>query len=130
MNAYKAIQSRTFILLTCTSLITGCNTVSNHINTERYLAQFIGQSSQQIQSTINFSQLRMSPNSHVIEQQNQLIYSIQRPMSIPIPMGHTVIDGKIDTQSNHYDVHLQCQIIFQLNAEKIAESVRYTGRAC
>lgn len=110
--------------------LTGCTTLSNNINTERYLAQFIGQSSQNIQRNINFSTLGMSQNTQAIEQNQQLIYQIQRPMSIPIPMGHKVLDGKIANQSEYYDVNLNCQIIFQLNPESIAESVRYTGRAC
>ena len=72
----------------------------------------------------------MSENTQVTELQNKLIYNLQRPMSIPIPMGHKTLDSRISNQNEYYDVKLNCQIIFQLNAQQIAESVRYTGRAC
>ena len=110
--------------------MTACTTISHTINKERYLSEFIGQSSQYIQKNINFSELGMSENTQVTELQNKLIYNLQRPMSIPIPMGHKTLDSRISNQNEYYDVKLNCQIIFQLNAQQIAESVRYTGRAC
>lgn len=136
MNTAKIIRGTSIMLLSINTLA-GCSTLSNHMNTERYLATFIGQSSQDIQKSINFATLGMSQNTQAIETSHALIYQIQRPMSIPIPMGHHVADGvgttlsrQLGSSSEHYDVQLNCQIIFTLNQQNIAESVHYTGRAC
>ena len=67
---------------------------------------------------------------------NQLIYTILRPLSIPIPMVSNVEMGgnPVPIQSgtlgsNSYDVNFNCKVIFQLKND-IAESIQYEGKAC
>ncbi len=97
---------------------------------------FLGKSSTTIQQELNLRSLGFQI-AHVPEKtSNQLIYTILRPLSIPIPMVSNVEMGgnPVPIQSgtlgsNSYEVNFSCKVIFQLKND-IAESIQYEGKAC
>lgn len=55
-------------------------------------------------------------------------------MNIPIPMNMGISDGSrlstSTTYSQSYDINFYCHIIFELDQQQIARSIRYEGKAC
>ncbi|MBQ1495618.1 MAG: hypothetical protein IIZ37_12420, partial [Acinetobacter sp.] len=61
-------------------------------------------------------------------------------INIPVPMtqsiggiGPTMTGtrlGSITTSQQSYDVNFYCHIIFELDQQQIARSIRYEGKAC
>lgn len=120
------------LVVISTSLIyfglTACQTeVNRPYDLNAYLHHFLGQSSQEIQKNLNFKQLGYQSRSPQTSQ-DQLIYTVYRPLSIPVPQGNFSL-GATHTGASSYDINFQCQIIFELN-QNIAKAVHYTGRAC
>lgn len=118
------------------SVLFGCSStpVMNATEREKYLAQFVGQSSSYIQSHLDLAKLGYQNATAPFVQQNTLSYTVIRPISIPIPMAQNPALGAgagtavpIPTQS--YDASLQCEIRFQLQ-NQIATAVQLSGRTC
>ena len=120
-------------------LLVGCQTTPPQAqDLDRYLHSFIGQSSQQIQQQLNLKALGYQTTNQAVATENQLIYTILRPITIPVAgsnatIGVNGIAGPIiqydTTAAEHYDVNFSCQVIFQLK-NGIAESLDYQGKAC
>ncbi|QNW94447.1 hypothetical protein IC800_16210 [Acinetobacter seifertii] len=117
--------------------LNGCATAPRQsVNLQEYLKSFLGKSSTTIQQELNLRSLGFQI-AHVPEKtSNQLIYTILRPLSIPIPMVSNLEMGgnPIPIQSgalgsNSYDINFSCKVIFQLKND-IAESIQYQGKAC
>ncbi|AZC03284.1 TPA: hypothetical protein ACGCCX_003977 [Acinetobacter nosocomialis] len=117
--------------------LNGCATApSQSVGLQEYLKSFLGKSSTTIQQELNLRSLGFQI-AHVPEKtSNQLIYTILRPLSIPIPMVSNVEMGgnPVPIQSgtlgsNSYEVNFSCKVIFQLKND-IAESIQYEGKAC
>ena len=117
----------------------GCQTTAPQPqDLDRYLHSFIGQSSQQIQQQLNLKALGYQTTNHAIATEKQLIYTILRPITIPVAgsnatigvngMGSPMIQYDT-TAAEHYDVNFSCKVIFQLK-NGIAESLDYQGKAC
>lgn len=117
--------------------LNGCVTQPRQsVDLQEYLKGFLGKSSTTIQQELNLRGLGFQI-AHVPQKtSNQLIYTILRPLSIPIPMVSNVEMGgnPVPIQSgtlgsNSYDVNFNCKVIFQLKND-IAESIQYEGKAC
>ncbi len=117
--------------------LNGCATQPRQsVDLQEYLKGFLGKSSTTIQQELNLRSLGFQI-AHVPQKtSNQLIYTILRPLSIPIPMVSNVEMGgnPVPIQSgtlgsNSYDVNFNCKVIFQLKND-IAESIQYEGKAC
>lgn len=117
--------------------LNGCATQPRQsVDLQEYLKGFLGKSSTTIHQELNLRGLGFQI-AHVPQKtSNQLIYTILRPLSIPIPMVSNVEMGgnPVPIQSgtlgsNSYDVNFNCKVIFQLKND-IAESIQYEGKAC
>ena len=60
-----------------------------------------------------------------------------RPVRIPIPIAQSAEMGaqniliqNMGNAGSAYDLNLQCKIIFELDQQQIARSIRYEGKAC
>ena len=127
----------TALSLVSAGLLSACSTTSS-TSTQRdaYLQQFIGQSSQLIDQTLDLKRIGYQQISGHERSANQLSYVVQRPISIPLPVAQfpaagtgTVPIPVTVSPSDGYDVKLQCKITFLLK-DNIATAVRTTGRTC
>ncbi|ENR2980750.1 hypothetical protein [Acinetobacter nosocomialis] len=117
--------------------LNGCATApSQSVGLQEYLKSFLGKSSTTIQQELNLRSLGFQIAYVPEKTSNQLIYTILRPLSIPIPMVSNVEMGgnPVPIQSgtlgsNSYEVNFSCKVIFQLKND-IAESIQYEGKAC
>ncbi|TCH65051.1 hypothetical protein [Acinetobacter sp. ANC 4862] len=125
-------------LLTTLCLLYGCATSPTTTAQQRdtYLQQFIGQSSQIIQTKLDLRQLGYQQVLSPSLDNQTLTYTVIRPITIPMPMAQNPADidsGAIPIQitprAQSYDVNLQCKIVYRLE-NNIAKSVHYTGRTC
>ena len=115
-----------------------CTTAyQNRTSLPDYLQPFIGQSATIIQQQFDLKPLGFQTIAPPIKQSNQLIYSVIRPIRIPIPIAQSAELGaqNIQIQSagnadSTYDLNLKCHIIFELDQQQIARSIRYEGKAC
>jgi hypothetical protein len=130
----------TLILVCCTalSLLSACSTTSSTTAAQRdaYLQQFIGQSSQLIDQTLDLKRLGYQQISGPERSAKQLSYVVQRPITIPLPVAQFPATGTGTvpipvsvSPAGGYDVKLQCKITFLLK-DNIATAVRTTGRTC
>ena len=102
-----------------------------------YLQPYIGQSASSIQQQLDLRPLGLQTLAQPQNQNNQLVYTVIRPVRIPIPIAQSAEMGaqNIPIQSmgnagSAYDLNLQCKIIFELDQQQIARSIRYEGKAC
>ena len=118
--------------------MTGCQTPEQRtLNLDRYLQQFIGQTSEQIEAQINLPALGYQLQGTAQHTPHSLSYTIIRPVVVPIPSGQRSIDagGALTGPpvgalgANSYETRLYCQISFLLENNR-ATNVQYTGRAC
>ncbi len=129
----------TLILACCTALglLSACSTTSSTTaQRDAYLQQFIGQSSQLIDQTLDLKRLGYQQISGPGRSAKQLSYVVQRPISIPLPVAQFPATGTGTvpipvsvSPAGGYDVKLQCKITFLLK-DNIATAVRTTGRTC
>jgi len=130
----------TLILVCCTalSLLSACSTTSSTTAAQRdaYLQQFIGQSSQLIDQTLDLKRLGYQQISEPERSAKQLSYVVQRPITIPLPVAQFPATGTgavpipvSVSPAGGYDVKLQCKITFLLK-DNIVTAVRTTGRTC
>ena len=129
----------TLILVCCTalSLLNACSTTSSTAaQRDAYLQQFIGQSSQLIDQTLDLKRLGYQQISEPERSAKQLSYVVQRPITIPLPVAQFPATGTGTvpipvsvSPAGGYDVKLQCKITFLLK-DNIATAVRTTGRTC
>ncbi|WP_312586097.1 hypothetical protein [Acinetobacter sp.] len=119
-------------------LIAGCahSPSTSQTDREAYLQQFIGQSSQLIDQTLDLKRLGYQQVSGPELSAQQLSYVVQRPITIPLPVAQfpaagtgTVPIPVSVSPAGGYDVKLQCKITFLLK-DNIATAVRTTGRTC
>jgi hypothetical protein len=119
------------------TILNGCASHPDQaVNLQEYLKAYLGKSSTTIQQELNLRSLGFQLAHAPQKTPNQLIYTILRPLSIPIPMvsnvemgGNPVPIQSATLGSNSYDVNFNCKVIFQLNHD-IAESIQYQGKAC
>ncbi|WP_336165934.1 hypothetical protein [Acinetobacter sp. 161(2023)] len=133
------INIRFQIVLLClvTMNMNGCTSHPRQsIDLQEYLKGFLGKSSTTIRQDINLRSLGFQVSSAPQKTPNQLIYTILRPLNIPIPMvtnvdmrGNSVAIQSGNLGGNSYDLNFNCKVIFQLKNE-IAESIQYEGKAC
>ena len=115
-----------------------CTTAyQNRTSLPDYLQFFIRQSATIIQQQFDLKPLGFQTIAQPIKQSNQLIYTVIRPIRIPIPIAQSAELGaqNIPIQSagntdSTYDLNLKCHIIFELDQQQIARSIRYEGKAC
>ena len=119
-------------------LLYGCATSPTTSAQQRdaYLQQFIGQSSHTIEANLDLKQLGYQQVQAPMLDNNMLMYTVTRPISIPIPMVQNplsiaagAIPIPLNSSAESYDANLQCKIVFRLE-DNIAKSVYYTGRTC
>ncbi|MCU4414374.1 hypothetical protein KTH71_10060 [Acinetobacter sp. WU_MDCI_Axc73] len=115
------------------SLLSACTTTgwkSNNLN--EYLQQFVGQTSQQVQQTINLKSLGYQTAQKPTLQSDQLTYTVIRSLNIPTPTARSFDGMTIQTGAsgaNSYNLNIQCNIVFLLK-NNIVQSYQYQGRAC
>lgn len=113
-----------------------CTTAyQNRTSLPDYLQLFIGQSATIIQQPFDLKPLGFQTIAQPIKQSNQLIYTVIRPIRIPITQSAELGAQNIPIQSasntdSTYDLNLKCHIIFELDQQQIARSIRYEGKAC
>ena len=119
-------------------LLSACATTSTMTSYERhrYIASFIGQSSETIRTQLNLSQLGYQNINPAELHPDRLSYRVARPVSIPLPMADNPAMGlgsgaavPIPSGTHSYDVELSCLIEFKLK-NNIATDVQFTGRTC
>ncbi|KHN68459.1 hypothetical protein DH17_07485 [Acinetobacter oleivorans] len=117
--------------------VNGCTSHPRQsVNLQEYLKGFLGKPAATIQQDLNLRSLGFQVLKTPQKTQDQLIYTILRPINIPIPMvsnvdmrGNSVAIQSGNLGGNSYDVNFNCKVIFQLKND-IAESIQYEGKAC
>ncbi|WP_081399775.1 hypothetical protein [Acinetobacter modestus] len=105
------------------------------VKLQDYLEPYIGQSADHIQQNLNLRSLGFQTLKQAQKTNQDLTFTVLRPISIPIPqdMGTSINGSRISsgvTYSQSYDVKFYCHIIFELDQQQIARSIRYEGKAC
>ena len=126
-------------LLLCSLVgLQACTSMNQErINLHDYLQPFIGQSATSIQQQLDLKPLGFQTLAQPQRQNQQLVYTVLRPLRIPIPIAQSTdmnaqnipIQSAGDA-SNSYDLNLQCHIIFVLDQQNIARSIQYQGKGC
>ena len=128
------IHSKYFIL-GLGLILQGCATPAwQSTNLQDYLQPYIGQSVDHIEQNLNLRSLGFQTLKNPQKSKEHLIYTVLRPMNIPVPLNMGTSDGSrlstSTTYSQSYDVNFYCHIIFKLDQQQIARSIRYEGKAC
>jgi hypothetical protein len=133
------IDTRYQIGLLCLIMmnVNGCTSHPRQsVNLQEYLKGFLGKPAATIQQDLNLRSLGFQVLKTPQKTQDQLIYTILRPINIPIPMvsnvdmrGNSVAIQSGNLGGNSYDVNFNCKVIFQLK-NNIAQSIQYEGKAC
>lgn len=116
-------------------LLQGCSTPGwQSVQLQDYLQPYLGQSADQIQQNLNLRSLGFQTLKQPQRTNKNLVFTVLRPMSIPVPMNMGISDGsRLSTKmtySQSYDVNFYCHIIFELDQQQVAQSIRYEGKAC
>ncbi|MHA3983186.1 hypothetical protein [Acinetobacter venetianus] len=124
-----------FYILSIMLILQGCATPGWHsVQLQDYLQPYIGQSADNIQQNLNLKSLGFQTLKQPTKTDQQLVFTVLRPINIPIPMNMGTSDGSRlstgTTYSQSYDVNFYCHIIFDLDQQQIARSIRYEGKAC
>jgi len=133
------IDTRYQIGLLCLIMmnVNGCTSHPRQsVNLQEYLKGFLGKPAATIQQDLNLRSLGFQVLKTPQKTQDQLIYTILRPINIPIPMvsnvdmrANSVAIQSGNLGGNSYDVNFNCKVIFQLKND-IAQSIQYEGKAC
>ncbi|RSN78496.1 hypothetical protein [Acinetobacter haemolyticus] len=125
-----------FFIIFFALLLQGCTTPGwQSVRLQDYLQPYIGQSADDIQQKLNLKDLGFQTLKQPKKTTDTLTYSILRPINIPIPadMGTSLDGSRLSTKVTYnqsYDVNFYCHIIFELDQQQIARSIRYEGKAC
>jgi hypothetical protein len=116
-------------------ILQGCTTPGwQSVKLQDYLQPYIGQSADNIQQNLNLRSLGYQTLKQPQKTNQNLVFTVLRPMNIPIPMNMGISDGSrlstSTTYSQSYDINFYCHIIFELDQQQIARSIRYEGKAC
>jgi len=111
-------------LLFCTLLgLQACATSKQpNISLPDYLKQFIGQSANTIQQQLDLKPLGFQTLARPVKQNNIAQSTELGAQNIPIQSAGNA--------GSAYDLNLKCHIIFELDQQQIARSIRYEGKAC
>lgn len=115
--------------------LSGCATSGwRSVQLQDYLQPYVGQSADQIQQNLNLRSLGFQTLKQPQRSKESLVFTILRPINIPIPINMGISDGSRlstnTTYSQSYDVNFYCNIIFELDQQQIARAIRYEGKAC
>ena len=131
------INSRSLFLCSALGLSACMSSPQQTTSLPDYLQPYIGQSASSIQQQLDLRPLGLQTLAQPQNQNNQLVYTMIRPVRIPIPIAQSAEMGaqNIPIQSmgnagSAYDLNLQCRIIFELDRQQIARSIHYKGKAC
>ncbi|AWA48975.1 hypothetical protein U4959_02285 [Acinetobacter junii] len=135
MQYYKVWILAVFILLQA------CTTPNwRSVQLQDYLQPYIGQPASNIQQNLNLRELGFQTLKAPKKTDEYLIFTVLRPINIPVPMTQSIGEigptmtgtrlGSITTSQQSYDVNFYCHIIFELDQQQIARSIRYEGKAC
>ncbi len=130
-----------FYILSIALILQGCATPGwRSVQLQDYLQPYIGQSADNIQQNLNLKSLGFQTLKQPTHTDQQLVFTVLRPINIPVPIvqtyagaGPTMIGtrlGATTTSQQSYDVNFYCHIIFELDQQQIARSIRYEGKAC
>ncbi|MBP7880243.1 MAG: hypothetical protein KAZ75_02020 [Acinetobacter sp.] len=131
-----------FFIIFFALLLQGCATPGwQSVQLQDYLQPYIGQSADDIQNKINLNDLGFQTLKQPKKTDRSLIFTVLRPINIPVPMpqsfgesgsgmGSSARIGAVQTGQQSYDVNFYCHIIFELDQQQIARSIRYEGKAC
>lgn len=123
-------------------ILQGCTTLGwQSVKLQDYLQPYIGQSADNIQQNLNLRSLGFQTLKQPQKTNDNLIFTVLRPINIPIPIAQSFGDasspmsgsvrlGSVSTSQQSYDVNFYCHIIFELDQQQIARSIRYEGKAC
>lgn len=123
-------------------MLQGCTTPRwQSVKLQDYLQPYIGQSADNIQQNLNLRSLGFQTLKQPQKTNDNLIFTVLRPINIPIPIAQSFGDasspmsgsvrlGSVSTSQQSYDVNFYCHIIFELDQQQIARSIRYEGKAC
>ena len=135
------MNSKYFILVFLL-ILQGCATPKwQSVKLQDYLQPYIGQSADNIQQNLNLRSLGFQTLKQPQKTNDNLIFTVLRPINIPIPIAQSFGDasspmsgsvrlGSVSTSQQSYDVNFYCHIIFELDQQQIARSIRYEGKAC
>ncbi|WP_032879567.1 hypothetical protein [Acinetobacter colistiniresistens] len=129
MKNYKMYLAATLLILQ------GCATPGmQSVQLQDYLQPYLGQPADQIQQNLNLRNLGFQTLKQPQRNNQNLIFTILRPINIPVPMNMGISDGsRLSTNMTYgqsYDVNFYCHIIFELDQQQIARAIRYEGKAC
>ena len=131
------INSRSLFLCSALGLSACMSSPKQTTSLPDYLKPFIGQSASSIQQQLDLRSLGLQTLNQPQNQHNQLVYTVIRPVRIPIPIAQSAEMGaqniliqNMGNADSAYDLNLQCKIIFELDQQQIARSIRYEGKAC
>ena len=131
------INSRSLFLCSALGLSACMSSPQQTTSLPDYLKPFIGQSASSIQQQLDLRSLGLQTLNQPQNQHNQLVYTVIRPVRIPIPIAQSAEIGaqniliqNMGNAGSAYDLNLQCKIIFELDQQQIARSIRYEGKAC
>ena len=131
------IHSRSLFLCSALGLSACMSSPQQTTSLPDYLQPYIGQSASSIQQQLDLRSLGLQTLNQPQNQHNQLVYTVIRPVRIPIPIAQSAEMGaqniliqNMGNADSAYDLHLQCKIIFELDQQQIAHSIRYEGKAC
>ena len=131
------INSRSLFLCSALGLSACMSSPQQTTSLPDYLQPYIGQSASSIQQQLNLRSLGLQTLNQPQNQHNQLVYTVIRPVRIPIPIAQSAEMGaqniliqNMGNAGSAYDLNLQCKIIFELDQQQIARSIRYEGKAC
>ena len=131
------INSRSLFLCSALGLSACMSSPQQTTSLPDYLQPYIGQSASSIQQQLDLRSLGLQTLNQPQNQHNQLVYTVIRPVRIPIPIAQSAEMGaqniliqNMGNAGSAYDLNLQCKIIFELDQQQIARSIRYEGKAC
>ena len=131
------INSRSLFLCSALGLSACMSSPQQTTSLPDYLQPYIGQSASSIQQQLDLRSLGLQTLNQPQNQHNQLVYTVIRPVRIPIPIAQSAEMGaqniliqNMGNADSAYDLNLKCHIIFELDQQQIARSIRHEGKAC